>query len=57
MKENQMITLQEWPGAFGGGITCVHLMLGQILRLLNLPYSFVVTLINLILSEITTLDN
>jgi len=43
MKENQIITLQEWPAAYGGGIACVHLMIGQILRILNLPYSFVTT--------------
>ena len=43
MKENQMITLQEWPAAFGGGVTCVNLMIGQILRILNLPYAFVTT--------------
>ena len=45
MKENQIITLQEWPAAYGGGIACVNLVIGQILRILNLPYSFVVSFV------------
>jgi len=40
MKENQIIMLQEWPIAYGGGSACVNLMIAQILRILNLPYSF-----------------
>ena len=42
MKENQIITLQEWPVTYGGGIACVNLLIAQILRILNLPYAFVV---------------
>lgn len=42
MKENQIVTLQEWPIAYGGGTACVNLMIAQILRILNLPYAFVV---------------
>ena len=42
MKENQIMTLQEWPVAYGGGLTYVNLMVAQILRILHLPYNLVV---------------
>lgn len=42
MKESQIMTLQEWPIAYGGGVAAVNLMIAQILRILNLPYAFVV---------------
>jgi hypothetical protein len=44
MKENQVIALGEWPVTYGGGVPCVNLMIAQVLRILNLPYTLIVIL-------------
>lgn len=42
IKENQVIALGEWPVTYGGGVPCVNLMIAQVLRILNLPYTLIV---------------
>lgn len=42
LKESQIIAIEEWPSNFGGGTPCVQLIVTQILRIFNLPFSRIV---------------
>ena len=42
MKEAQLLAIQEWPLTYGGGLSCVHLVVAQVLRIFNSPYHLIV---------------
>ena len=39
LKENQLMSIQEWPIICGGGPSAVGLIVAQVLRIFNLPYT------------------
>ena len=39
LKENQLLSIQEWPLICGGGQSAVGLIVAQVLRIFNLPYT------------------
>ena len=39
LKENQLMSIQEWPIICGGGSSAVGLIVAQVLRIFNLPYT------------------
>ena len=39
MKDSQLNAVQEWPVSYGGGPPCVNLLISQLLRIFNLPYT------------------
>ena len=39
LKENQLLSIQEWPQVCGGGQSAVGLIVAQVLRIFNLPYT------------------
>jgi fused-like protein len=39
LKENQLLSIQEWPIICGGGPSAVGLIVAQVLRIFNLPYT------------------
>jgi hypothetical protein len=42
LKDSNLAAIEEWPLAYGGGISCVHLIILQLLRIFNLPFSKIV---------------
>lgn len=39
IKESQLLAVQEWPVSYGGGAPCVNLLISQLFRIFNLPYT------------------
>jgi fused len=39
LKESQLLSIQEWPMVCGGGQSAVGLIVAQVLRIFNLPYT------------------
>jgi fused-like protein len=39
LRETQLVSIQEWPSSCGGGSSALGLIIAQIMRIFNLPYT------------------
>ena len=39
IRENQLLSIQEWPNSSGGGVPAACMVTTQILRIFNIPFS------------------